>query len=151
MNIELKISPNEKDISVLITAPSNDERVEKIMRKLTNNEQKQVTGIQNGAIYIVDLEEIISFYTNDKKVFFKTNKGEFEINRRMYEIEEFVINDSFIRISNGVMVNVKHVECFDTAQIGNIIVKLDDKSFEYVSKRRIPSIMKFLKERKDEK
>lgn len=147
LNVEVSISSDEKDISVLIKAPEKNEQVEKIIQKLAEHDEKEVVGNQNGAIYFVMLEEIISFYTNEKKVFFKTNKGEFEINYRMYEIEEKIASDSFIRISNGVIVNINHVKCFDTAQVGNIIVRFDDGSFEYVSKRRIPSITKFLRNR----
>ncbi len=149
MEVRLNISPETKDISIDITAPSRNSEVEQIMKLLNERMYKKVYGIQNHATFIVDLVDIICFYTDDKKVYLKTTSGEFEVKSRMYEIEENVIDNSFIRISNSVIANINHVKCFDTAQIGNIIVRFDDGSFEYVSKRKIPAVMKILKGRNE--
>ena len=65
----------------------------------------------------------------------------------MYELEESLPQKSFIRISNSCIANVEHIESFDLSKIGNIIIKFVDGSIEYVSKRKISSIMKFLRER----
>ena len=148
MQINLNITNEVKDITVEITAPEKSQEVENILKVLSDSQIKTIIGIKEGATYIVKLDSVIAFYTGDKKVYFKTIEGEFEISNRMYEIEESIIDENFIRISNSVIVNINHVKCFDTAQIGNIIVRFDDESFEYVSKRKISTIMKFLKERR---
>ena len=49
----------------------------------------------------------------------------------------------------SLSVDLKHIKYFDLNKIGNIQLLLDNDTVESVSKRRVPIIMKFLKERGD--
>jgi len=64
-------------------------------------------------------------------------------------LEENLPKKNFIRISNSVIVNISQVKYFNTNIVGSILVKLNDGTEEYVSKRRISDIMRFLKNRRD--
>lgn len=150
MDVRLNISPETKEITVDITAPKKDDKVEQIIRLLNEKEMKKIYATKDSITYIINLEDIICFYTNEKKVCCKTKEGEFDTSYRMYELENELVNSGFIRISNSVIANINHVKCFDTAQVGNIIVRFDDGNFEYVSKRKISTIMKYLRERRNE-
>ena len=113
-----------------------------------NKTIKEVLGTQGNNIYIINIEDIIKFYSEDKNNFCKTKDGVFKLKEKMYFLEDALPKDSFIRISNSVIINVKHIKCFNTDIIGKIAVKFNDETEEYVSKRKIPDVMKFLKDRR---
>ena len=79
----------------------------------------------------------------------KQKNGVFKIKEKLYYLEENLPKKNFIRISNSVIVNISQVKYFNTNIVGSILVKLNDGTEEYVSKRRISDIMRFLKNRRD--
>lgn len=145
MEIKFNINKELKDIQIDIYAPSKTEEVSNILKLLEEYYADKLYGIKDGEIYEIKLEDVICFFTDKKGVYLKTNKGIFKTKYRMYELEE-KYTLKFLRISNAVIVNTSHVKCFDTSYIDNVIVKLDDGTQEFVSKRRISTIIKMLKE-----
>lgn len=96
-----------------------------------------------------EIKNIIKIYSKEQNNFCKTTEGEYQIKKKLYELEQELDNNYFIRISNSCIINIRYVECFDLGMVGNIVVNFKDKTKEYVSKRRISKILKFLKERGD--
>ena len=145
MEIKFEIDKELKDIKINVYAPSITDEVSNVLKALESCEKETIYGIKEGQAYELKLKDIICFFTDDKNVYMKTKEGDFKTKYRMFEIEEKLQSNKFLRISNAVIVNTSHVKCFDIAQVGNIIVKLDNGTQEYVSKRRIPMILKELK------
>lgn len=112
-----------------------------------SNNIDTIVGIKENNISIINVMEVMSFYSKDQNNYCKTEKGEFRIKKRLYELEESLDKNTFIRISNSCIINVKYIKSFDLSTIGNIIVKFLDGTSENVSKRRISYVIKFLKER----
>lgn len=67
---------------------------------------------------------------------------------KLYELEEVLDKNDFIKISNSCIVNINQVECFDISILGTIVVKLKDDTKENVSKRNIKKVKQMLKERR---
>ena len=67
---------------------------------------------------------------------------------KLYELEEALDKNDFIKISNSCIVNINQVECFDISILGTIVVKLKDDTKENVSKRNIKKVKQMLKERR---
>ena len=149
MDIIFKINKELSDIKINVSAPSVTEEVTNILKTLEECKKEKIYVTRDDEIHEINLKEVICFYTEDKGVCVRTSKGNFRTRYRMYEIEEKYLTNKFLRISNAVIVNTEHVKFFNTGQIGNIVVKLDDGTEEYVSKRRIPQILKILKGRID--
>lgn len=112
-----------------------------------SNNIDTIVGIKENNLSIINVMEVMSFYSKDQNNYCKTEKGEFRIKKRLYELEESLDKNTFIRISNSCIINVKYIKSFDLSTIGNIIVKFLDGTSENVSKRRISYVIKFLKER----
>lgn len=146
MKIKFEINKDLKDIKIEVFAPSLTAEVSSVLQALESCRKETIYAIKEGATYEIKLDDIICFFTDDKNVYAKTREGMFRTRYRMYEIEE-KYSYKFLRISNAVIVNTGRIKCFNIAQVGNVIVKLDDGTEEYVSKRRIPMILKKLKEK----
>ena len=109
----------------------------------------QIIAIQNNDIFIVNISDIIVFFSEEKNNYCKTKDGIFKIKEKLYYLEEILPSKDFIRISNSAIININQVKCFNTSIIGKIIVKFKDGSEESVSRRKTSEIMKFLKDRSD--
>jgi len=87
---------------------------------------------------------LIRIYLNSGKVVAVTDKGEYILRLRLYEIEKLLLTDQFIRISNSEIINLKKVNNFDLSFTGTICVKLSNGVTTYVSRRYVPKLKKIL-------
>jgi DNA-binding LytR/AlgR family response regulator len=86
------------------------------------------------------------FYSDKKYNYCKIKDKSYKVKSKLYELEE--INTDFIRISKNCIINITHVEKFDIAETGKIVVILDDLTEAIVSRRKTPNIMKYLDDRR---
>ena len=154
MNIKLSTNISKDhgdDIEVIINASKITKELEDLIN-LINRTSKEgidtILGKDNNKISIINVDEIMYIYSEDQSNYCRTQRGTFKIAEKLYELEEKLPNSKFIRISNSSIINIKYVDCFDVGVVGTILVKFMDNSTQYVSRRRIQSVMKFLKERR---
>ena len=151
INVRTNISKEFNNIEITINSPEKTEQIieiENALLNLNSGNISEIIGMQGNNLYILNVSDIIKFYSDEKKNFCKTAEGDFVIKERLYILEDNLPNDRFIRISNSVIVNIEKVKCFDTSMLGSIIIIFKDNTQEYVSKRRVSSVMKFLKDRR---
>ena len=153
MNIKVRtnISNEFDEIEVIINSPEKNEQVLDIEEKIlnaTSDEIETIIGQKGNDVFIINVSDVIMFYSEDKNNYCKTDDGIFLIKEKLYYLEEKLPLKNFIRISNSAIINIEKVECFNMSFVGSIIVKFKDGAEEFVSKRRISSVMKFLKERR---
>lgn len=149
INYKILDSLNEDDIIIEISAGQNSEEFQKILNNIQKiaKEKDSIIGYKNSELFIIPINKISAFYSKEQKVFCKAENSEFIVKKRLYELEENLNENQFIRISNSCIVNLKYIECFDLKYIDNIDVKMKNGELYIVSKRRIKHLLKFLKER----
>ncbi len=152
IKVRTNISNQYENIEVCINAPEKNEEVQRLENELLSIASKpieQIIAMQNNDIFIINTSDIILFFSEEKNNFCKTKDGVFKIKEKLYYLEATLSSRDFVRISNSVIINIKHIKCFNTSIIGKIVVKFNDGTEENVSKRRTSEIMKFLKDRSD--
>lgn len=150
--VRTNISNEFQSIEVCINAPEKNEDVQRLENELLSKNSKsikQIIAMQNNDIFIINVSDVIIFFSEEKNNFCKTKDGAYKIKEKLYYLEDVLPSKDFIRISNSAIVNINHVKCFNTSIIGKIIVKFKDGNEEGVSKRRTAEIMRFLKERSE--
>lgn len=153
MNIKIQTNISGKipkdEIEIIINTSENSEMLNKIIDNIQTMSKNidTIIGVNNSNISIIQVSKILYFYSKEQNNYCRTKDGEFKIKKKLYELEETLNKNTFIRISNSCIANIEYVKSFDLSKIGNIIVKFTDDTSEYVSKRRIPYVMKFLRER----
>lgn len=152
MNIKVRtnISNEYENIEVIINAPEKNEQVVQIENELLKYNSKSIEKIiayQDNKLFIIDVSSIFKFYSEDKFNYCQTKDGIFKIKEKLYYLDENLSKNDFTRISNSVIVNINHVKCFDTSLVGSILITFEDDGQEYVSRRRVSDVMKFLKGR----
>lgn len=144
MQIEIKIDPACKTPKIVIETDTISEEVNEIIKKLSEDTPKVITGFQDGVAEIIEPADVFRFYANGGKVYAVTDKGEFILRTRLYEIESQLCIPNFVRISNSEIINLKKVRNFDLSFAGTICVTLLDGTVTYVSRRYVPKIKKIL-------
>ena len=152
IKIRTNISSEFENIEICINAPERNEEVQRLENELLTNQEKtikNIIGMQDNDIFIINISDIIMFYSEEKNNFCKTKDGVYRIKEKLYYLEEKLSQKDFIRISNSVIANINHVKCFNTSIIGKIIIKFKNGAEETVSRRKTSEIMSFLKNRRD--
>ncbi len=144
MQIEIKLEPECKETTVVITAAQMTDEVQSIVRKLSEEAPKVLTGFKEDKAKIIEPDEVLRIYASGGKVYVVTSEGEYSVRNRLYEIEERLGGGDFVRISNSEMINLKKVKNFDLSFSGTICVVLCDKTVTYVSRRYVKKIKQIL-------
>lgn len=144
MEVEIKIDANFKVPKVVIFTDSVTEEIKAIAEKLSSEDSHVITAFKDNTVKILEPDEIIRIYSFDGKVIAVTERGEFFLRRRLYELEELLENRKFVRISNSEIINLKRVKEFDLSAAGTICVSLPNSEVTYVSRRYVSKIKKIL-------
>lgn len=150
INVRTNISKDYgEDIEIVINTSNYTNEVGKIIETIQqlNDEIDIIIGKKGNQISLININEILYFYSSEQSNYCKTENGDFQVKQKLYQLEENLPKKQFIRISNSTIININYVECFDVSTIGNIVVKLKNGSVEHVSRRKVSDVMKFLKER----
>ena len=147
MKVDIHIDRSVEEIKVLITAQEQNQKVDSLYEHIVEFDKKRtetLTAYRNDIVKIVNVTDIFRIYTGNQKVYIQTNKGEYVIRYRLYELDETLDKKQFLRISNSEIVNVKKIRDIDLSIIGRICIRFEDNTQTYVSRRYIPKIKKCL-------
>ena len=147
IKVYTEISNEYEDIEVIINTNQLTPDVQKLIELVQNIDTslEKIIASKDNDIFILDTKDIICFFSEDKRNYCRTNKGICKIKETLYKLEERLSPENFIRISNSCIINISHVECFNTGMVGTIKVRFKDGKVEYVSRRRISKVMQQLK------
>lgn len=144
MQFEIRIDGSCAEPKVIILTASMTEEVDRLIRKLSETGPKVLTGVRNEKVEILEPEDLIRIYAGNGKVFAVTEHGEYTLRLRLFEAEELLPADRFVRISNSEIIHLKKVKNFDLSLTGTICVALTDGTKSYVSRRYVAKIKKIL-------
>ena len=77
-------------------------------------------------------------------MFAEKNHGEYMLRLRLYEMEQRLDSNFFVRISNSDIINLRKVKGFDLSFAGTICVTLSNGTVTYVSRRFVAKIKQLL-------
>lgn len=144
VEIEIKIDANCAQPRVVIVTDRVTPQIESLVARLQQTEPRLLVGTQQGVARVLEAADILRIRTVEGKIYASTRQGEHQLRLRLYELEQQLDQSSFVRISQGEIVNLKEVRGFDLNLAGSVRVTLSDGSVTYVSRRYIPRIRKLL-------
>lgn len=144
MQVEIKIDSSYTEPKILILTDSVTEDISNLVKKLSEDVPQIISGSRDNKIEVLNPAELIRIYANTGKVFAVTDKGEYTLRLRLYEIEGRLNPHQFVRISNSEIINLNRVNNFDLSFTGTICVKLSNGTMTYVSRRYVSKIRKIL-------
>ena len=137
MNYSINID-KEREEEVMIFVHERSELTDKL-EQLLKEPIKELLGYKDDEIVIIDPRETSCFTVEDGKTYAVTKKGRYRMKLRLYQIEE-ELTDSFVRINQSCIVNVKMIESYNTSLGGSLMVTLTGGYRDYVSRRQLKAV-----------
>lgn len=144
MQVEVKIDSSYTEPKIVVLTASMTDEISDIVKKISNDAPQIISGTRNDKVEVIEPHTLIRMYAASGKVFAVTEKGEYALRLRLYELEERLDGSRFVRISNSEIINLQKVNNFDLSFTGTICVKLSNGDTTYVSRRYVSKIKKIL-------
>lgn len=144
MQIEIKIDSEFKEPKAVIFTDKVTDEITELFRQLSDERSSIIAGFKDGTAELLELNDIFRIYSSNGKVYAETANGTFTLRLRLYEAEQRLDSQIFVRISNSEIINLKKVTNFDLSFVGTICVKLSNGTITYVSRRYVAKIKQIL-------
>ncbi len=109
MKIEIDINEKYSDVSVLIKAPGISQDIEKIisMMRMIN---MQLAVKKEDETYLLDTDKILYIEAVERNTFVYTKDATYQSDLKLYEIEQQLLEQNFIRISKQSILNLRKIK-----------------------------------------
>ena len=144
MQVEIRIDSACPVPKVVILTAAVTEEVNELVKKLSADAPHVISGMKDGKVEVLEPADLIRVYTSAGKVYAVTEKGEYVLRLRLYEVELRLNPHQFVRISNSEIINLKKIDYFDLSFTGTICVKLRGGTVTYISRRYVPKVKAIL-------
>lgn len=113
-------------------------KIEELCKDYDENEI-QLNGYSDDEIVPLELADVACFFTKENKVYASVGKKEYATKLRIKQVMELV-DDSFIKINQGCVANVRHIARFSASFGGALKVVFKNGYGDYVSRRELSNI-----------
>lgn len=144
MQIEIRINKACPQPKIIIEIAQMTEEISNIVKRISDDAPLVILGFDGDIAKVLDTKEIIRIAAFSGKVLALTPEAEYTLKIRLYEAEERLKNNKFVRISNSEIINLEKVQSFDLSFTGTICVKLSNGVITYVSRRYVAKIKQLL-------
>lgn len=144
MHIEIKIDETCTEPKVLIFTDRITDEVNDLFKRLSDTQPQAIAGFKDDRVEILAPDAVIRFEAANQKVYAQTEQGEYAVRLRLYELEERLDKNQFVRISNSEIINMRKVLNMDLSISGTICVSLEGGITSFVSRRYVTRIKKIL-------
>ena len=144
MKIEIKIDEDCTETKIVVVTSKVTEEVNEIVKRLSSEQPQMIAGFKDEQETMLEPNQIYRVYASEGKVYAEAENGTHLLRLRLYEAEQRLAKCSFVRISNGEIINLKKVKGFDLSFAGTICVSLSNGTVAYVSRRYVAKIKQLL-------
>lgn len=144
MKIEIKIDEDCTETKIIVVTSKVTEEVNEIVKRLSSEQPQMIAGFKDEQATMLEPNQIYRVYASEGKVYAEAENGTHLLRLRLYEAEQRLVKCSFVRISNGEIINLKKVKGFDLSFVGTICVSLSNGTATYVSRRYVAKIKQLL-------
>ncbi len=144
MQIEIKIDEDCTEPKIIVVTSKVTEEINEIVKKISGEQSQMIAGFQGEQVIVLEPDQIYRIYASGGKVYAEAEHGTYLLRLRLYEMEQRLANQSFVRISNSEIINLKKVKGFDLSFTGTICGSLLNGTVTYVSRRYVAKIKQLL-------
>ncbi|CDQ41080.1 MULTISPECIES: LytTR family DNA-binding domain-containing protein [Virgibacillus] len=144
MKVNIDIDDQYEETSITIQTQKWTDELEEIIRYINNKKQARLFGVDADQTIILNPKEIDYIYAEKRKIFAALHNQRIEIKMKLYEIEELLLPQHFMRFSKSVIGNLNNIQCFELSFNGNLCVYFHSGNKEYITRKYATSIKKKL-------
>ena len=135
MKVELNIDKKFEETIVTISANKVNDEIQNLVNYIEIKEDYFI-GVSDGKVRLLNLEDIIRVYVENRKVYVVTVEGRFIVRKKLYEVQSMLTKD-FIKISQSEIANIKYIHSLDLGLRGTIVINYENSDISYVSRRML--------------
>ena len=135
MKVELNIDKKFGETIVIISTNKVNDEIQNLVNYIENKEDYFI-GVSGGKVRLLNTEDIIRVYVEDRKVYVVTVEGRFIVRKKLYEVQNTLTKD-FIKISQSEIANIKYIHSLDLGLRGTIVINYKNSDISYVSRRML--------------
>ena len=135
VKVELNIDKKFEETIVTISANKVNDEIQNLVNYIEIKEDYFI-GVSDGKVRLLNTEDIIRVYVEDRKVYVVTVEGRFIVRKKLYEVQSMLTKD-FIKISQSEIANVKYIHSLDLGLRGTIVINYKNSDISYVSRRML--------------
>lgn len=144
MKIEIQLDEKCPETKLIIVTDKMTDEITALMQRLSEETPQGIVGFSGDTALLLEASDVVRIYAAVRKVFAVTEKREYVLHLRLYEVEERLNGKGFVRISNSEIINIKKAKKFDLSTVGTICVSLANGDVSFVSRRYVTKIKKTL-------
>ena len=136
-NVKVELNIDKKYEETIVTTSANkvNDEIQNLVNYIENKEDYFI-GVSGGKVRLLNTEDIIRVYVEDRKVYVVTVEGRFIVRKKLYEVQNTLTKD-FIKISQSEIANVKYIHSLDLGLRGTIVISYKNSDISYVSRRML--------------
>ncbi|WP_105114205.1 LytTR family DNA-binding domain-containing protein [Streptococcus suis] len=144
MKVKLAISPEILEDFVTIEAQAMSEQITQLVAYVKNLDKQtsRLTVKKGEQVYLLEYDEIVRLYLEDKVLQVETVGDSFTSNLRLYQVKE-ELPANFLQISQSEIIHIKQLDHLKLTANGLVKLVMKNGSVTYSSRR----YLKVIKER----
>lgn len=144
MKVKMELHEKYKEPEIHICHDTDSKEIRKLYAEIKSIVDAKLRAYDKSEMVMLPCTELIRIFTLEKKVYAVTAERTYQLHERLYELEESLDGNLFIRISNSEIVNARKIKRLDTSLTGTIKMYLQGEQETYVSRRYVSKIKKAL-------
>lgn len=141
MKLEFDIQEKYQQLKIIIQNHTLNDEVQTVMDQLKNQKKvESLFGYEEDKIYVLKASDIYLFYSEQSKVVASLESVTYKMKDKLYQLEERLMNDGFVRISKSAIVNLNHIANIEATFDGGLVVVLNNNQKEVISRRYVKKV-----------
>ncbi len=124
MKIIVEEQQQLQDIEVHIKCNHRDKKVDQLIALISDRDNSLSAKDMEGRTQFIKLKDVLYFESVDKKTYAYQTETVYEINSKLYELENMLPQIKYIRISKSIIINISAVEMIEPEEGRRLKVKL---------------------------
>jgi DNA-binding LytR/AlgR family response regulator len=134
MKIIINENPNINETEIIINCLQANEQIMRICAGLRIYDKK-ITGLLDEQIHLLALSDILYIESVDRKTFLYTTDELYETPLKLYELEDRLVGDDFIRTTKSSIINFNKVKSLRSDFGGKLLCTLENDEVITVSRQ----------------
>lgn len=147
LKVDINLSREVKEPYVVIHTNEITNEISELANTISEISEKgsagRIIGNAEDTMIILEPETISVIRVDNEKVFVVSDGVSYRVNKRMYELLE-VLGKDFMQVSKSASINLKYLKSVEPYFNGVMVLNLKDGEKEYISRKYVPSLKKYL-------
>ncbi|MBP3569706.1 MAG: LytTR family transcriptional regulator DNA-binding domain-containing protein [Lachnospiraceae bacterium] len=141
--MEVHVLENEKKLQVIIKCKQADEQIDRLKTHIELFDKK-LQARTEGDYQFVNAMEVLYFESVDNRVFLYTENKVMEVKQRLYELEEMLSKQDFIRSSKSQIININKIKALKPELNRTILATMCNGEQLYISRKYVKEFRSLL-------